>query len=101
MVQIPKAFIMVFHLAAAADNKSQLRIQNAITRAARQGGFFENVDAISRDLSITDQKSGGGEAGKAGTNQPRRLFIGVLRLAGTGKGFIVSIGIVHIIVPPD
>ena len=92
---------MVFHLTAAANDKSQLRVQDAVACAAGQGGFLKDVDALACNLSVTDQESGGGEAGKAGTNQPRRLFIGVLRLAGTGKGFIVSIGIVHIIVPPD
>lgn len=92
---------MVFHLPAAADDKSQLRVQDAVARAAGQGGFLENVDALACNLSVTDQESGGSQAGKAGTYQPGGLLIGVVRLAGTGKGFVVSIGIVHICVPPD
>ena len=92
---------MVFHLPAAADDKSQLRVQDAVACAAGQGGFLKDMDALTRNLSVTDQESDGSQAGKAGTCQPCGLLIGVVRLAGTGKGFVVSIGIVHISVPPD
>ena len=92
---------MVFHLPAAADDKAQLRVQDAVAGAAGQSGFLEDVDALTRNLSVTDQESGGSQAGKAGAYQPSGFLIGVVRLAGTGKGFVVSIGVVHISVPPD
>ena len=85
---------MVIHLAAAAHHVAHV-ILAAVARAAGHGILLENVDALALHLTVAHQIAGGGEGGQAGAYQIGRFMIDALGLAGTGKGLIVTAGIIH------
>ena len=95
-VQVPEALVVVFHLPAAPDDEAQVRDAEPVAGAAGEGRLLQNVDVVAGHLSVPDQKRGGGQAGKAGADEPGGFRVNALGLAGVCKGFIVSIGIVHI-----
>ena len=94
-IQVPQALVVVLHLPAAPDDEAQLLHPQAVAGAAREGGLLQDVDVIAGHLAVPDQKGGGGQTGQAGARQPCGFLLCAPGLAGAGKGFVISIGIVH------
>ena len=63
--------------------------------AAGQATLFQNVDVLALHLAVADQIAGGGQGSQTAANDIGGFVVHALGLFGTGKGFIVTGGIIH------
>ena len=101
MEQIPKAFKVIFHLTASADDKTLLGILNTVTGAAGQLQLFQYVNVFPFHLSVTDEEAGRREAGQAASYQICGFLIHAFGFSGACKRFIISITVIHILTSLD
>ena len=93
--QIPHHLKMVIHLTAAAHHISDVFKFPAVAGAAGAVFLFQDVNVLALHLAVANQIAGGRQRGKAAANDISRLVIYPLGLTGTGKGFIITAGIIH------
>ena len=93
--QIPHDFKVVVHLPAAAHHIAQILELVAVAGAAGQLTLFQNVDVLALHLAVAHQIAGGGEGRQTAAHDIGGFVVHALRLLGTGKGFIVTTGIIH------
>ncbi|MNC21153.1 hypothetical protein D3C75_691220 [compost metagenome] len=93
--QIPEAFKVVFHFASAADNKAPGVIQNAVQSAAGELHLFQDADVFPFHPSVTHEKGCSRQGRETGADEISRLAVNTLRFFGTGKGFIISVAVIH------
>ena len=93
--QVPHDLEMVVHLAAAAHDVAQVLELIAIAGAAGQAALFQNVDVLALHLAVADQIAGGGQGSQTAAHDIGGFVVHALGLFGTGKGFIVTAGIIH------
>ena len=93
--QVPHDLEMVVHLAAAAHDVAQVLELIAVAGAAGQAALFQNVDVLALHLAVADQIAGGGQGSQTAAHDIGGFVVHALGLFGTGKGFIVTAGIIH------
>ena len=93
--QVPHDLEMVVHLAAAAHDVAQVLELIAVAGAAGQATLFQNVDVLALHLAVADQIAGGGQGSQTAAHDIGGFVVHALGLFGTGKGFIVTAGIIH------
>ena len=86
---------MVLHLPATPDDKALLWVVDAVAGAAGEIALFQNVDVLALHLAVADQIAGGGQGRQTAANDIGGFVVHALGLFGTGKGFIVTAGIIH------
>ena len=102
-VEIPQAFKMLLHLAAAADDEALLRHVETIECATGKIQLFKNGDALASNTAVADQEGRARQSGQPGADEPCRLPVSAIRLAGADESFIVSAAVMHgklLLTPP-
>ena len=93
--QIPHDLEMIVHLPAAPHDITHAGIFISIAGTAGDGVLFKDVDAFARHLGIPHQITGGGQGRQTGADDVSALVFHALGLFGTGKGFVITAGIIH------
>ena len=93
--QIPHDLEMVIHLPSAPHDIAYIGVLPAIACTAGNGVFLIDVDVLTLQLSVTNQIAGGSQSRKAGADDVGRFVVHALGLSGTGKGFVITAGIIH------
>ena len=86
---------MVVHLTAAAHDVAQVLELIAVAGAAGEIALLQNVDVLALHLAVADQIAGCGQGRQTAAHDIGGLVVHALGLFGTGKGFIVTAGIIH------
>ena len=86
---------MILHLTATTHHISAGRIKDTITGTSRHIHCLQNMDMGTRHLAISYKKTCRCQCCKSATDNIRILIIDPLRLLGSGKSLIVSIGIIN------
>ena len=86
---------MIFHLTSATHYITSGRIINAITCSTCNVHCLQNMDVISRHLSISYQKAGCCQRSKTASYNVCTFFVNPLRFLRSCKSFIVTVGIIN------
>ena len=86
---------MVIHLPSAPHDIAYIGVLPAIAGTAGNGVFLIDVDVPPLQLSVTNQIAGGSQSRKAGADDVGGFVVHALGLSGTGKGFVITAGIIH------
>ena len=85
---------MVFHLTSATHYISSARIEDTITCTACNVHCFQNVDILSRHLSVTYKETGCCKRCKSTSYDVSMFVIYTLWFSRMGKCFVVTVGII-------
>ncbi len=97
--EVPHAFKVVVHLAAAAHGEAQGWVVPAVAGAAGTRVALEEVHVVAGHLGVADQEHAGGQGCQAGAHDVGRLVLDALGLLGMGKGLVVTCSVVHGVPP--
>ena len=93
--QIPHDLEVVVHLTAAPHDIADVLELPAVAGAAGSGALLQNVDPLALHLAVTHQIAGGSQRSQTAAHDVGGFIVHALRLFGTGKGLIVTTGIIH------
>lgn len=84
--QIPQTFEMIFHLTSSAHHVTSGRIEDTVTCASCNIHCFQDMDMISRHLSVSYQEAGSCKRGEPASYDISTLLFHPLRFfEGTEK----------------
>ena len=92
--QIPQTLEMILHLPSSPHHISAGRVVDSITGSARNIHGFQNMNALSRHLSVTHQKTGRRKGCQSAPHNIRVFLLHALRLFRPGKSFIVTAAVI-------
>ena len=93
--QIPHDLEVVVHLTTAPHDVADVLELPAVAGAAGSGPLLQNVDPLALHLAVTHQIAGGSQRRQTAAHDVGGFVVHALRLFGTGKGLIVTAGIIH------
>ena len=93
--QIPKAFKVVLHLAAAADDKALVDVQDTVAGAAGYGHILHDGDVLAGHLGVADEEAGRRKTGKAAADYHGVLLFNSFGFLGARECFVVAVAVIH------
>ena len=86
---------MVLHLAAAADDKALVDVQDTVAGAAGYGHILHDSDVLAGHLGVADEKAGRRKTGKAAADYHGVLLFNSFGLLGARECFVVAVAVIH------